>query len=47
MKLRADVQQKEGAAFSLDKFHNEFLRQGGMPLPIVRRAMLGNSSPVL
>ncbi len=47
MKLRADVQQKEGAAFSLEKFHDEFLRQGGVPLPIVRRAMLGNSSPVL
>jgi uncharacterized protein (DUF885 family) len=47
LKLRADVQQKEGAAFSLEKFHNEFLRQGGVPLPIVRRAMLGNSSPVL
>lgn len=47
MKLRADVQQKEGAAFSLEKFHNEFLLQGGVPLPVVRRAMLGNSSPVL
>ncbi|HTU50516.1 MAG TPA: DUF885 domain-containing protein [Acidobacteriaceae bacterium] len=47
LKLRADVQRKEGAAFSLEKFHNEFLRQGGVPLPIVRRAMLGNSSPVL
>ena len=47
LKLRADVQQKEGAAFSLEKFHNDFLRQGGVPLPIVRRAMLGNSSPVL
>jgi uncharacterized protein (DUF885 family) len=47
LKLRADVQQKEGAAFSLEKFHDEFLRQGGVPLPVVRRAMLGNSSPVL
>ena len=47
MKLRADVQKKEGAAFSLENFHDEFLRQGGVPLPIVRRAMLGNSSPVL
>ncbi|MHB1957603.1 MAG: DUF885 domain-containing protein [Acidobacteriaceae bacterium] len=47
LKLRADVQQKEGAAFSLEKFHNELLRQGGAPLPVVRRAMLGNSTPVL
>ncbi len=47
LKLRADVQEKEGAAFSLEKFHDDFLLQGGVPLPIVRRAMLGNSSPVL
>ena len=47
LKLRADVQEKEGAAFSLEKFHDDFLLQGGIPLPIVRRAMLGNSSPVL
>ncbi|MHB1937511.1 MAG: DUF885 domain-containing protein [Acidobacteriaceae bacterium] len=47
LKLRADVEKKDGAAFSLDKFHNDFLRQGGVPLPIVRRAMLGDSSPVL
>lgn len=47
LKLRADVQQKEGSSFSLEKFHDEFLRQGGVPLPVVRRAMLGNSSPVL
>ena len=47
VKLRTDVQQKEGSSFSLEKFHDNFLRQGGVPLPIVRRAMLGNSSPVL
>ncbi|HUZ04553.1 MAG TPA: DUF885 domain-containing protein, partial [Acidobacteriaceae bacterium] len=47
LKLRADMQHKEGAAFSLNKFHTEFLMQGGVPLPIVRRALLGNDSPVL
>ncbi len=47
LNLRHDLQQKEGAAFSLEKFHNDFLLQGGVPLPIVRRAMLGDSSPVL
>lgn len=45
--LRQDLQQKEGAAFSLEKFHDEFLRQGGVPLPIVRRALLHDNSPVL
>ncbi|MHB1021666.1 MAG: DUF885 domain-containing protein [Acidobacteriaceae bacterium] len=47
MKLRADVMKKEGAAFSLEKFHDDFLRQGFPPIKIVRRAMLGNDSPVL
>ncbi len=47
LKLRTDMQQKEGKAFSLAAFHDEFLRQGGVPLPIVRRALLGNDSPAL
>lgn len=47
MKLRADVKKKEGANFSLQKFHDDFMRQGGAPIKIVRRAMLGDNSPVL
>ena len=47
MKLRADVQKKQGAAFSLEQFHNNFMRQGFPPIRIVRRAMLGDDSPVL
>jgi len=47
MKLRADVEKKEGASFSLQKFHDDFMRQGGAPIKIVRRAMLGDDSPVL
>jgi uncharacterized protein (DUF885 family) len=47
MKLRADMQKKEGAAFSLQKFHDDFMRQGGAPIKIVRRAMLGDDSPTL
>lgn len=47
MKLRADVEKKEGAAFSLEKFHDEFLRQGVPPIKIVREAMLGNDGPML
>jgi uncharacterized protein (DUF885 family) len=47
MKLRHDLQQKQGAAFSLEKFHDDFMRQGFPPIKIVRRAMLGDSSPVL
>jgi uncharacterized protein (DUF885 family) len=47
MKLRADVQKKEGAAFSLEKFHDDFLQQGFPPVKIVREAMLGDNSPTL
>jgi uncharacterized protein (DUF885 family) len=47
MKLRSDMQKKEGASFSLQKFHDDFMRQGGAPIKIVRRAMLGDNSPVL
>ena len=44
LKLRADVQKKEGAAFSLEKFHDDFLKQGFPPVKIVRQALLGNNS---
>jgi hypothetical protein len=47
MKLRADLERKEGADFSLQKFHDDFIRQGGAPIKIVRRALLGDDSPVL
>ncbi|HET8637075.1 MAG TPA: DUF885 domain-containing protein [Acidobacteriaceae bacterium] len=47
LKLRADMKKKEGAKFSLENFHDDFMRQGGAPIKIVRRAMLGNDSPVL
>ena len=47
MKLREDVKAKEGAAFSLEKFHDDFLKQGFPPVKIVREAMLGDNSPTL
>jgi uncharacterized protein (DUF885 family) len=47
MKLREDVKKKEGAAFSLEKFHDDFLKQGFPPIKIVREAMLGDNSPTL
>ncbi|MDR3774467.1 MAG: DUF885 domain-containing protein [Terracidiphilus sp.] len=47
MKLREDLKKKQGAAFSLEKFHNEFLGQGSPPIKIVRQAMLGDDSPAL
>ena len=47
MKLREDMKKKQGAAFSLEKFHDEFLRQGFPPIKIVREALLGDDSPTL
>jgi uncharacterized protein (DUF885 family) len=47
MKLREDMKKKEGASFSLEKFHDNFLRQGFPPIKIVREAMLGDDSPAL
>ncbi|MGA8036178.1 MAG: DUF885 domain-containing protein [Candidatus Acidiferrales bacterium] len=47
LKLREDVRKKQGAAFSLEQFHNDFMKQGFPPIKIVRRAMLGDNSPTL
>jgi hypothetical protein len=47
LKLREDYKKAQGASYSLEQFHNNFLRQGFPPIRIVRRAMLGNGSPVL
>ncbi len=47
LKLREDMRKKEGAAFSLQKFHDAFLSQGFPPIKIVREAMLGDNSPTL
>ena len=47
MKLREDLKAKQGAAFSLENFHNDFLKQGFPPIKIVREAMLGDNSPTI
>jgi uncharacterized protein (DUF885 family) len=47
LKLRDDLHKKQGAKFSLQKFHDDFLSQGYPPIKIVRQAMLGNDSPTL
>ncbi len=47
LKLREDYKKKQGANFSLEKFHNEFMRQGGVPIKLIRHSMLGDNSPTL
>jgi uncharacterized protein (DUF885 family) len=47
MKLREDLKKKQGATFSLETFHDDFLKQGFPPIKIVREALLGDDSPTL
>lgn len=47
MKLRADMMKKQGAAFNLQTFHDDLMRQGFAPLKIIRKAMLHDDSSVL
>ncbi len=47
MKLRSDLEKKQGAAFSLQQFHDNFLKEGFPPIKIVRRDLLGDDSPTL
>ena len=47
-KLRADYQRARGANYTLEGFHNDFIRQGGIPIPLVRRILLpGDRGPAL
>lgn len=47
MKLREDVKAKQGAAFTLEGFHNALMHQGFAPIKVIRKAMLHDDSPVL
>lgn len=47
LKLRDDYRKMRGNDLSLLEFHDRFMKQGGVPLKIIRKAMLGNDSPTL
>jgi uncharacterized protein (DUF885 family) len=44
LKLRKDWQAQEGSRFSLKRFHDEFLRHGAPPIPLLRQIMLKDAS---
>jgi uncharacterized protein (DUF885 family) len=47
-KLRADYQKAKGDKFSLQQFHDEFVRQGGIPIKLLRKVLLpGDTGPTL
>jgi uncharacterized protein (DUF885 family) len=43
LKLREDYKAKMGAAYSLNDFHDTFVKLGPLPLPLIRKAMLGET----
>jgi uncharacterized protein (DUF885 family) len=48
LKLREDYKKAKGADFSLETFHNEFVKQGGAPIKVIRQIMLpGNTGLIL
>jgi len=47
MKMRTDLQAREGSRFRLEEFHDAFMAQGFPPIKIVRRALLQDESPTL
>ena len=42
LKLREDWRRQEGDAFSLLRFHDEMLRHGAPPIPLLRQVMLND-----
>jgi len=43
LKLRGDYQARMGAKYTLQNFHDSFISLGPLPLPLVRKAMLGET----
>jgi len=46
-KLRDDVRAAEGSGFSLLRFHDRLLSLGAPPIPLARRALLGDAGSAL
>ena len=47
LKLREDYKKKLGAQFSLQDFHDRFIKSGNPPIKIVRRELMGSDGPLL
>lgn len=47
LKLREDYRKMRVSDFSLLEFHDRLMKQGGVPIKIVRKNMLGDDSPTL
>jgi uncharacterized protein (DUF885 family) len=47
LKLRDDYRKLHGGKLNLKKFHDSFMRQGSVPMKIIRKSMLGEDGPTL
>ena len=47
LKLREDLQAREGSAFSLKSFHDRLLGQGSLPFWLHRTLLLGDTGDAL
>jgi uncharacterized protein (DUF885 family) len=47
LKLREDYRKQQGSKFTLQEFHDRFMRQGSVPMKIIRKSMLGTEGPTL
>jgi uncharacterized protein (DUF885 family) len=47
LKLREDYKRKLGAQFSLQDFHDRFIKAGSPPIKLVRRELMGRDGPLL
>jgi uncharacterized protein (DUF885 family) len=47
LKLRDDYRKLHGSNFNLREFHDRFMRQGSVPMKIIRKSMLGQDTPTL
>ncbi|HSA94336.1 MAG TPA: DUF885 domain-containing protein [Terriglobales bacterium] len=45
LKLRDDYKKARGEQFSLHEFHDRFMQQGSVPIPVIRKALLREDSP--
>jgi uncharacterized protein (DUF885 family) len=43
LKLRDDYKTREGSSYTLQGFHDAFIKVGPLPLPLMRRALLGTA----
>jgi uncharacterized protein (DUF885 family) len=41
-RLRAEIRRREGASFSMRRFHDRFLSYGAIPVAVIARLMLAD-----